>query len=138
MCERDREYLNEIHFLFVGENRSQTAQEKGYTWNNCGDEGVLCARKLFEALREAGIEPREHEFANVFDDRGDPIPIEPKGKVVVAMGQKVQDELANRGIPYIPIVHPAARGVWCRKDEYTEMIEETLIPENIEYFLMEL
>ena len=127
----------DVRFLFVGENRSQTAQDKDYTWDNCGDDGVLCAKKLFMALRAAGIEPRDHDFANVWDDRGNPLEVEPEGRVVVAMGQKVQDELLQRGIPFIPIVHPAARGNWCRRDEYTEMIKEIFIPENIDFFRLQ-
>lgn len=133
-----KERNKEIRFLFVGENRSSTAQRKGYTWEDCPDEGVLCAKKLFSALRKAGIEPREHDFTNAWDDNGSPQEIDVQGKIVVAMGQKVQDELIRRGIIFIPIVHPAARGVWCRPREYAMMIDKTLTLENIEYFRMEM
>lgn len=50
------------------------------------------------------------------------------------MGQRGQDESDERGMPYIPIVHPAARGTWCRKIEYNNMIRETLTSENIDTF----
>lgn len=127
----------EIRYLFVGENRSLTAQRKGYTWTDCPDEGVLCARKLFKALRGAQIEPRDHDFINAWNDDGSRQEISPRGRIVVAMGQKVQDELIRRGIVFIPIVHPAARGNWCRNAEYMAMIRETLILENIEYYWLE-
>lgn len=113
-------------FLFVGEQRSQTAKKKGYTWDNVPDEGALCARKLFAALRNAGIEPRTHSFANVFDDNGNPVEISPDGRIVVAMGFMVQKVLTERGIPFVPIVHPAARGVWCRQEEYNQMLKNSL------------
>lgn len=128
----------EIRFLFVGENRSSTAIRKGYTWEDCPDEGVLCAKKLFYALRKAGVEPRKHDFINAWDDSGDPQEIDIRGRVVVAMGQRVQDELISRGIAFIPIVHPAARGIWCRHSEYATMIDEILIIENVEHFWLEL
>jgi hypothetical protein len=135
---RNKESENQkVRFLFVGEKRSTTAQEKNYTWQNCPDVGVLCARKLFEALREAGIEPREHDFINAWEDDGNPQEIYFQGRIVVAMGQRVQDELDKRGIPYIPIIHPAARGTWCRKIEYGNMIRETLTSENIDAFKLE-
>jgi hypothetical protein len=114
------------NFLFVGENRSATAIAKGYTWENAPHEGVNCAKKLFTALRNAGIEPREHSFANIFDDDGNPLEIITDGKIVVAMGEKVQKELAQRGIPFIPIVHPAARGIWCKQEKYNELIFDCL------------
>jgi hypothetical protein len=115
-----------VKFLFVGENRSATAIAKGYTWDNAPHEGVNCAKKLFAALRNAGIEPREHSFANAFDDNGNPQEIITDGKIVVAMGGKVQKELKQRGINFIPIVHPAARGIWCKQEKYNELIFNSL------------
>jgi hypothetical protein len=115
-----------VGFLFVGENRSATAIAKGYTWDNAPREGVNSAKKLFAALRNAGIEPREHSFANAFDDNGNPQAIITDGKIVVAMGEKVQKELRKRGIDFIPIVHPAARGIWCKQEKYNELIFASL------------
>jgi hypothetical protein len=126
MQERS-EQTNHISFLFVGENRSLTAIRKGYTWENVPSEGALCAKKLFTALRNAGIEPREHSFINIEDDKGNPQEIIPDGRIVVAMGLKVQKELNERGIPFLPIVHPAARGIWCRQDEYNKLINNVFI-----------
>lgn len=115
-----------ITFLFVGEERSKTAKEKDYTWDNVPYDGALCARKLFKALRSSGIEPREHLFVNIKDDNGNLQEIFPEGKVVIAMGLTVQRELAKRGISFIPIVHPAARGIWCRQEEYNQMVKNSL------------
>ena len=115
-----------VSFLFVGENRSLTAITKGYTWDNAPFEGVNSAKKLFAALRNAGIEPREHSFVNAFDDEGNPQEIITNGKIVVAMGEKVQKELRQRGIEFIPIVHPAARGIWCKQEKYNELIFASL------------
>ena len=115
-----------VSFLFVGENRSATAIAKGYTWDNAPYEGVNSAKKLFAALRNAGIEPREHSFTNIFDDNGNAQEIITDGKIVVAMGEKVQKELRQRGIKFIPIVHPAARGIWCKQEKYNELIFASL------------
>jgi hypothetical protein len=115
-----------VSFLFVGEGRSPTAIKKGYTWENVSSEGVLCAKKLFIALRNAGIEPKEHSFINILDDEGNPQEINTDGKIVVAMGVRVQKELSQRDISYIPIVHPAARGVWCKQEEYNKLILDSL------------
>lgn len=115
-----------VSFLFVGESRSATAIAKGYTWENAPYEGVNSAKKLFTALRNAGIEPREHSFANMFDDNGNAQEIITDGKIVVAMGEKVQKELRQRGIDFIPIVHPAARGIWCKQEKYNELIFASL------------
>ena len=124
---KERERAAGINFLFVGENRSPTAKKKGYTWDNIPTEGALCARRLFIALRNAGIEPRDHSFTNILDDDGNPQEIIADGRIVVAMGKKVQKELARREIPFIPIVHPAARGIWCRQDEYNKLILDSMV-----------
>jgi hypothetical protein len=125
MIERS-ENPTKVKFLFVGENRSPTAKKKGYTWENVPDEGALCARKLFTALRRAGVEPRDQSYINILDDNGNPQEINSNEKIVIAMGLKVQKELTLRGIPHVPIVHPAARGIWCRQEEYNNHIKEVL------------
>jgi hypothetical protein len=125
MRER-QENSQKPHFLFVGEKRSELAKRNGYTWQNVPDMSGHCSRKLFIALRNAGIEPREHDFTNAWNDDGSVREINPKGRIVIAMGLTVQQELAKRGISFIPIVHPAARGIWCRQEEYNQMIRESL------------
>jgi hypothetical protein len=126
MKERSENYTKP-NFLFVGENRSTTAKKKGYTWEDVPHEGALCAKKLFAALRNAGIEPREHSFINIEDDHGRPQEINPNGRIIIAMGTRVQKELTERGITYIAIVHPAARGIWCRQEEYNKHVRDALI-----------
>ncbi len=113
-------------FLFVGEQRSEKAKKYGYTWENVPDISQHSSRKLFIALRNIGIEPREHSFINILDDDGNPQEIVPNGHIVIAMGKRVQEELTKRGIIFTPIVHPAARGIWCRQEEYNKMVEEKL------------
>lgn len=125
MKER-KENSQKPHFLFVGENRSELAKKNGYTWQNVPDMSGHCSRKLFVALRKAGIEPREHDFINTWDDDGNPQEIIPNGRIVVAMGLTVQKELSVRGISFIPVVHPAARGIWCRQSEYNKIIFDSL------------
>jgi len=115
-----------VKFLFVGEKRSPLAIKNGYTWQNVPDQSAHSSRKLFMALRNAGIEPREHSFVNIFNDAGESQEIKSDGKIVVAMGLKVQKELSKRGIPFISIVHPAARGIWCRQEEYNKLIFDSL------------
>jgi hypothetical protein len=118
-------------YLFIGERRSETAMRKGYHWN---DE-VLCAKKLLQALRSAGIEPQEQEFANLWHDDGtlDPNTLEIISETdahVVAMGKKVQKELGKHGVIFTGINHPAARGIMCRKDVYQTHIQEILKTEK--------
>jgi hypothetical protein len=126
MKEGQAEQSTNTRFLFVGENRSSLAIKNGYTWQNVPDTSCHCSRKLFIALRNIGIEPRQHDFINVRDDDGNLQEINPEGRILVAMGQKVQAELTKRGLSFIPIVHPAARGKWCRQDEYNKSIAALL------------
>lgn len=125
MKER-QESLIPIKFLFVGEKRSPLAIKNGYTWQNVPDQSAHSSRKLFIALRNIGIEPRDHEFVNAWDDDGNPQEINSDGKIVIAMGLKVQKELSERGVQFIPIVHPAALGIWCRQGEYNKLIFDSL------------
>jgi hypothetical protein len=121
-----KENIQKPRFLFVGEKRSELAKKNGYTWQNVPDMSGHCSRKLFVALRNIGIEPREHDFVNAWDDNGNTQEIIPSGRIVIAMGEKVQKELFARGISFVPIVHPAARGIWCRQEEYNEMVKKSL------------
>lgn len=96
---RNKESENQkVRFLFDGEKRSTTLHKRKYSWQSCPDECVLPTRKLFEALREAGIEPREHDFVNAWEENGNPQEIFFEGRMVVAMDQRFQDELDKRGI----------------------------------------
>ena len=112
-----------MSFLFVGEERSQLAKNNGWTWA----DGRLAAKQLFDALQTCGIDPESCFFCNLFE-RGGLAAIKRHSGPVVAMGRRVQTELERRGIQFIPLVHPAARGKIRRKDRYTRHVRETLTP----------
>ena len=48
---------------------------------------------------------------------------------VVGMGKIVQDQLDERDIPHLKLVHPAARGKIRRKDRYLKHCEKVLCQE---------
>ena len=104
-------------FVFVGEKRSARAVRLGVTW----EDGRLSGKTLFDALRAAGIDPASHLYLNVFRESRRRVldraavrrlrEFAADGLLVVGMGCKVQTVLERAGIPHIPLVHPAARGV---------------------------
>jgi hypothetical protein len=117
----------------VGENRSNKAQQNGWTWRKCIESGEhhLCAIQLFEALEAIGIDLQKQRFVNLWDDDGVSIQdsidfvVNFKG-TVVAMGRKVEKELTKLGISHKFIFHPAARGKIRRKGEYKKHVKERL------------
>lgn len=121
------ENSEEMKLLFVGENRSPLAIKNGYTWDSVPEVSAHHSTKLFRALASIGLD-RKQEFVNAWNDDGSINEFDTTGKIVIAMGIKVQEELTRRGIKFIPIVHPAARGIWCKQEEYNRMISESLIP----------
>lgn len=92
------------NFLFVGEERSQTAIDKGWTWK----DRRLAAAHLSKATDALGLDWNRLKFKNVFED--DIQDIKSFNGIVVAMGRKVEKELKKYGIKYVYIHHPAARG----------------------------
>jgi len=122
--------------VFVGENRSQTAQEKGYSWEECQRTGhpVLSAIRLFDALSSIGLDPNVQIFINLWEDNANPNQMSPlilkemseEGEIIVAMGRKVSAELKRLGIPHKKIIHPAARGKIANKIRYRFHIKEAL------------
>jgi beta-xylosidase len=126
MKEREKQ-TQKTNFLFVGENRSPLAIKNGYTWDSVPEVSAHHSTKLFRALTNIGL-TRDQQFVNAWNDDGSVNEFDTNGKIVIAMGQKVQEELKRRGIPFIPIVHPAARGIWCKQEEYNKMISESLVP----------
>ncbi len=117
-------------FVFVGENRSRTAQEKGYSWAECQRTGrpVQCAIQLFRAIKNAGFDPAAQVFFNLWNDDGNPAKfirdilreMAEDGETVIGMGNKVQAELSKFSIPHKKMVHPAALGK-IRKAELYDM-----------------
>lgn len=123
--------------LFVGECRSLTAQRKGWTWA----DGRLAAKPLFEALEAMGVDPKAHQYVNLWSDRAElgilPHTIAllrarvaglPWRAVIVALGKRVSTELTKRGIDHVALVHPAARGAIRKRERYHAHVAETLGP----------
>lgn len=126
--------------LFVGECRSLTAKRKGWTWK----DGRLAAKPLFEALEAMGVDPKAHDYLNLFRDPAvfttetkpqiafNVIPrIKARisdGAIVVALGKRVSGELAKRGLVHVALVHPAARGAIRKRERYHAHVAEKLAP----------
>jgi hypothetical protein len=91
-------------FLFVGEERSNTAIEKGWTWK----DRRLAAAHLSKATDALGLDWESLHFKNVFEN--DMEDIKSFDGIIVAMGRKVERELKKHQISHYYIHHPAARG----------------------------
>lgn len=101
--------------IFVGEKPSARAKQLGVTWQS----GGLAARPLHEALRAAGLNPASVDFANWFaGGKGRVRRAIREGRIVVAMGRRVQNALTRERIHFIPIIHPAARGTIRKREVY--------------------
>jgi len=112
--------------LFIGEEPSKTARERGWKW---GDE-QLCSKTLLEALDSAKV-PRNHcIFENLFQDdvvRPEVLARLQKTRLpIVAMGKKVQRVLSNHKIKFVPLVHPAARGKIRKTALYQQHVLDTI------------
>ena len=121
--------------LFVGQERSKLAQERGVYW----EDEAQCANQLFRALRANKINPQECSFVNLFTDESDGLPVgmktinkkelnkiqEWKGQII-GMGNIVSDKLALFKISHTKIVHPSARGKIRAKALYIQHIRERL------------
>jgi hypothetical protein len=104
-------------FVFVGEKRSPRAIRLNVRW----EDGRLSGKTLHDALRACGVDPAGELFVNLFREgpgrRVDRAELRrlralaADGVVIVAMGCKVQRALARVGVLFLPMVHPAARGV---------------------------
>lgn len=99
----------------------------GVTWR----DGRLAAKQLFDALRAAGVDPAAQRYENLFE--GDRRLLARRlrraaggGRVVVALGRKVQAGLAELGIPHLALIHPAARGRIRAKRAYAAHVAEVL------------
>lgn len=124
--------------LFVGECRSITAQRKGWTWA----DGRLAAKTLFEALEAMGVDPRSpwvwytNLWMDTKDQNGKPR-IAPdrfsslanqqsQGFMLVALGQRVSQEMSRRGLNHVALVHPAARGKIRKTSRYRAHVRRVL------------
>lgn len=130
-----KEQIAEIHLCLVGENRSNTAQERDWSWEGCQIERRprLCAIQLFNALEYCEIDPYDTErvrFLNLWDDKGDldeqniqeiQAFLE-RGYSIVGMGKNVQKALSELSIEHVQIIHPAAKGRIRKKGAYIQHI----------------
>jgi hypothetical protein len=107
-------------FLFVGEKRSQLSLKMNVTWK----DGRLAAKQLFDCLIMIGVDPKIQEFENWFD--GDKDKIRKYKGIIVAMGGKVQLALSRENIKFIPIYHPATRGIVRKKENYAQHLKNRM------------
>ena len=124
-------------FIFVGENRSRTAIEKGYSWNECqkSNKPVLSAIRLFDAFNYCGLNPNEQIILNLWNDNGElnSVVLERlngyvgEGEIIIGMGKKVQAILDKFCIPHRKLIHPAARGKIARRTLYREHFSEIVL-----------
>jgi hypothetical protein len=103
-------------YLFVGEERSETAKRMNVTWK----DKRLCAGHLFKALEAIGINWDECCFKNVFED--DIKDIMTFNGTIIGMGRKVEKQLIKHGIKHEFIFHPATRGTVRRIENYKEHV----------------
>jgi len=108
------------NFLFVGEERSNTAIKMGVTWK----DKRLAAAHLSKAVEAIGLDWDSLTFRNVFEDNINDIKSF-KG-IVVAMGRKVERELKKHQIEHEYIHHPAARGKIRIIENYKAHVKEQL------------
>jgi hypothetical protein len=119
--------------VFVGERRSNRAQQLGITWL----DGRLAGKTLHDALRACGVDPAGATFLNLFHDgEASWLPCEnallairslsTTGAVVVALGRRVQAALQAAGVPYLPLTHPAARGAVRARSVYQQQVADLL------------
>ena len=121
--------------LFIGQERSRLAQERGVYW----EDEAQCANQLFRALRANAIDPNKCAFLNLFTDESDGKKLGDKnidqkslnkiktwkGKRV-GMGTMVSQKLTQLKIDHTKIIHPSARGKIRAKAVYIQHIRETL------------
>ena len=116
-----------MKLVFVGERRSKKAEAMGVTWT----DGRLAAKQLFDALKACGVDPVQHEYANVFE-RGTVPYLAVAARLhdfrVIAMGRKAQSKLTQHQIPFTALIHPAARGAIRRKAAYAAHVRAVLRP----------
>lgn len=107
-------------YLFVGEERSQTAIRMNVTWK----DKRLAAAHLSKAIENLGINWEDCDFANVFENELNKIK-QFKGPII-AMGRKVERELKKQNIQHHYIHHPAARGKIRIIENYKNHVKENI------------
>jgi len=139
---RETDNLEILPLVFVGENRSNMAQNNDWSWERCQLEHQPrnCAKQLFEALENCGIDPYNQEqvrFLNAWEDNSEEwVEVENLNSIlqsylevgfeVVSLGEHVHQHLEQLNIPHIKLIHPAARGSIRKKDNYQKHVATTL------------
>ena len=123
-------------YVFVGENKSNLAKKKDWSWEKCQEERKprLCAIQLFDALKNCGIDPYSVTILNLLDDEGnlsdsavEKIKLKAEGGIkIVAMGVRIDKKLKLLDIEHLSIPHPASRGVLRRSQVYNAVVKERL------------
>ena len=115
-------------FLFIGEERSELARERGITW----EDGKLAGKQLFDVLKYCNLDPlKDCEYINWFELDQDLLKdiidfyLEKNFQIVV-MGRKVEKQYKKLNLPYIFIYHPATRGAIRKKEVYCEHVKQQL------------
>lgn len=108
------------NFLFVGEERSETAKRMNVTWK----DRRLAAAHLSKAVEALGMDWNSLTFKNVFED--DINDIKSFSGVIVAMGRKVEKELKKHQIQHEFIYHPATRGAVRNIEKYKQHVKERI------------
>jgi hypothetical protein len=116
-------------WVFVGEQRSPRAQQLGVTW----DHQALCSKTLHDALRACGVTGLLR-FVNIRDDAGllDVQTLhwlarcDEQGATIIALGQKVQAVLRKQRVPFVAMIHPAARGTIRKRERYQQHVREVM------------
>jgi hypothetical protein len=121
--------------LFVGQERSKLAQERGVYW----EDEAQCANQLFRALRANKINPQKCSFVNLFTDESDGVKyvdktVNDKGlnKIcrwkgqIIGMGSLVHKKLRELKVEHHHIIHPSARGSIRLKENYIRHISEKI------------
>ncbi len=119
--------------VFVGERRSRRAVEMQVTW----ESGRLAAKPLFEALRACSICPEQQVFLNNYREGEGPFEVDDdalarlrgfslSGTTIVALGRRVQRELARAGVEHVALIHPAARGAIRSRERYRAHVADVL------------
>ena len=107
-----------MKLLFIGQERSQLAQDRGVYW----EDEAQCANQLFRALRANGIDPNKDK--NI--DQKSLNKINKWEGEKIGMGNIVGRMLTHLKIDHTKIVHPSARGKIRAKELYIQHIRERL------------
>jgi hypothetical protein len=101
------------------------------------EDGRLAGKTLQDALRSAGLDPREQTYLNLYRDENPQVidlaaltrvrALADAGAVIVGLGKVVQAALARAAVAHLPLVPPAARGTIRARSVYRDHVASVLI-----------